>query len=207
MNNYPIRLFPANAQVLKYLCLFIFFCANAMANEEAKYTVVQQNDVYEIRHYENRLVAQVSYSGENSGFRTLFNYISGDNTAQQDIAMTVPVTQSVKIDMTTPVTQIDAGSTKIMQFYMPSQFTEDTVPQPTNPAVEIRTVKGGHFAVIRYSGRASDGNFNKHAAILETALNKDGLAFSNPPIKATYNSPFTLPFMRRNEAMFRVEWE
>ena len=52
-----------------------------MALEEAKYRVVHQNEAYEIRLYDDRLVAQVEYDGENSGFRTLFNFISGANTA------------------------------------------------------------------------------------------------------------------------------
>ena len=49
------------------------------------------------------------------------------------------------------------------------------------------------------------GNFIKHKSILEDQLTKDNIQIQSPPIKATYNSPFTLPIMRRNEAMFRVE--
>ena len=111
-----------------------------MALEEAKYRVVHQNEAYEIRLYDDRLVAQVEYDGENSGFRTLFNFISGANTATSKIEMTTPVTQSIEIEMTTPVSQYSDSSGKVMQFFMPSKFTEETVPEPTNPAVKIKTV-------------------------------------------------------------------
>ena len=60
--------------------------------------------------------------------------------------------------------------------------------------------------MIRYSGRASDLNFDKHSKILENKLKEDNISISGLPIKATYNSPFTLPMLRRNEAMFKVDW-
>ena len=50
-----------------------------MAYEEASYNIVDQNGVYEIRNYSDRLAIQVNYTGSRSGFRKLFNYISGSN--------------------------------------------------------------------------------------------------------------------------------
>ena len=46
--------------------LFVLFCPERYGSEEAKYSVVHQNVVYEVRRYVDRLVAQVAYDGENS---------------------------------------------------------------------------------------------------------------------------------------------
>ena len=74
------------------------------------------------------------------------------------------------------------------------------------PDIKISTIKEGHFAVIQYSGRASDNNFLKHRDILNQKLLKDNININGPAIRATYNGPFTLPMMRRNEVMFKVSW-
>ena len=67
-----------------------------MASEEAKYDIIKSTDVYEIRKYADRLAVEVvSTTGDNS-FRKLFNYISGKNEKNQEIKMTIPVTQTVK---------------------------------------------------------------------------------------------------------------
>jgi len=94
-----------------------------------------------------------------------------------------------------------------MQFYLPSKFNKNNIPDPTSSDVKIINIEGGYYAVIRYSGRASDNNFIKHRDILESELYKDGIVIMGQPIKATYNSPFTIPLMRRNEAMFKVEFK
>ena len=92
-----------------------------------------------------------------------------------------------------------------MQFYLPPEFDENNTPSPSNPEVKVFIMKGGYFAAITYSGRASDKNFIKHKEILETRLKEDDITILSPPIRATYNSPFTLPMLRRNEVMFEIE--
>ena len=166
-----------------------------MANEEAKYDVIKSSKSYEIRKYSDRLAVEVISENGNSGFRKLFNYISGNNEKKQEIKMTVPVTVTEKLGNMT------------MQFYLPSKFNKENVPNPISSDVEVINIIGGYYAVIRYSGRASDDNFIKHQNILQDELSKDNIKIISTPIKATYNSPFTLPMMRRNEAMFKVEYK
>jgi len=177
------------------LCtLLILNYSKVMANEEVKYEVVNKNEIYEIRKYSDRLVVETSRAGTDSNFRKLFNYISGKNDTQEKIAMT------------TPVTQVEKNGNITMQFYLPSKFNSENVPNPSREDVRIVNIEGGYYAVIRYSGRASDGNFIKHKEILEKELNKNKISIISPPIRATYDSPFTLPMNRRNEAMYKVEF-
>ena len=164
-----------------------------MATEQLKYETIDVNEVYEIRKYFDRLVIETETSNQNSSFRKLFNYISGSNEKNQEIKMTAPVTQ------------IEKNGNMTMQFYLPSEFDENNVPSPSNSEVKILNMKGGYFAAITYSGRASDKNFIKHKEILENRLKEDDITILSPPIRATYNSPFTLPMLRRNEVMFEIE--
>ena len=176
--------------------LFLLFPYSiTMANEEAPYNIVQKNDIYEIRQYSDRLAVQVINKGDNKSFRKLFNYISGSNNTSEKIAMTIPVTQTKK------------DGEMYMQFYLPSKFNNETTPIPINPDIEITTISKGYFAVIKFSGRSSDKNFEKQSEILKQKLADDKIKIIGSLIRATYNSPFTLPFLRRNEAMFNVEWK
>ena len=181
--------------VLIFCTLLILPYSMIMANEEAKYEVIIKNELYEIRKYSDRLAVETSRAGLDSNFRKLFNYISGRNDTQEKIAMT------------TPVTQVEKNGSMTMQFYLPSKFNSDTVPKPSSTDVSIVNIEGGYYAVIRYSGRASDSNFTKHKEILEKELKINNVTIISAPIRATYDSPFTLPMKRRNEAMFKVDYQ
>ena len=186
------------------LVMALLFGTQAMAYEEPTYDIVFVTDGYEVRQYQDRLAAQVSgTSAENSAFRKLFKYISGANTAAAKVAMTVPVAQSVNIEMTVPVATSSEG---YMQFFLPSSFTADTAPIPTDPDIKIINVEGGYYAVSEYSGRSTNANFDKQQRKLIDSLERDGITPTSTPIMATYNGPLTLPFMRRNEAMVRIDW-
>ena len=179
-------------KILLVLTFILTLSSQLMAYEETNYEVVKENKIYEIRKYPNRLVIETN-SVQGNGFRKLFNYISGNNKENEEIKMTVPVTQEIKNENMT------------MQFYLPSKFNKDNAPKPVDSEVKILTIEGGYYAVIEYSGRSSDKNFLKNKDILEKALKQDNLLVLSPPIRASYNSPFTLPMLKRNEVMYRVD--
>jgi hypothetical protein len=177
-----------------------------MALEEPSYEIIRSNADYEIRKYGDRLAVEVEFTNESSGFRYLFNYISGENTTSEEVSMTVPVTQSAKIDMTAPVTQFSKDDKMVMQFYLPSKFSIENAPIPTNKKVSLVTMDGGYYAVLRYSGRVSDKNYMKHLSKLKGFLEKDNIKMIDYGTKAIFDGPFTLPIMRRNEAMIKIKW-
>ena len=178
-------------RILVILISILTLSSQTMAYEEANYEVVKENKEYEIRKYSDRLVIETN-SIEGNGFRKLFNYISGNNEESQEIKMTVPVTQEIK------------NGNMTMQFYLPLKFNKDNAPKPSNSDIKILNIEGGYYAVIKYSGRSSDKNFLKNKNILEKQLKQDNITIISPPIRASYNSPFTLPMLKRNEVMYRI---
>ena len=177
--------------------LVSFFClwANiSAALEETSYRVLAANQIYEIREYDDRIAVQtIQKNGQNGAFRKLFKYISGSNIS------------SAKIDMTTPVTQKFQDEKVIMKFFLPRKFQLKAAPKPLSEDLSIVLVKGGKYAVIKYGGRSTYKNFEKHSKLLLEALAADKIHAVDQPIKATFNGPLTPFFVRRNEAMVRID--
>ena len=183
-----------NSKYYLIIALFIIFNTNlSMALEEPAYKIIKSYKGYEIRKYDDRLAVEVEFTSEDSGFNYLFNYISGENTTSEKVSMTVPVTQSTKIDMTAPVTQSNNDGKMLMQFYLPSKFSLDNAPIPTNKKVKLVTIQGGYYAVLKYSGRNSDKNYLKRLSKLKDYLEKDKIGMIDNGTKATFDGPFTLP--------------
>lgn len=184
----------------------------AMAIEEPPFTVEQAYEGFELRRYAPMLVVETAADSRNAAFRRLFNYIAGSNLAQQKIEMTAPVVMNPptsageRIEMTAPVlTQRDGAGPETMQFVLPTRFTLETAPRPTDAQLRLRELPEQWLAVRRYSGTWSDANFGEHAAALRAAVQAAGLAATGEPRFAAYNGPLTLWFLRRNEVMLPVE--
>ena len=204
------RRFAVFAQVAAIFSL-AFTMPSAHAIEEPTYTVVQKTDVFEVRKYEPYLVAEVLVPGPASeagsqGFSLLGGYIFGKNKGERKLEMTAPVTQTpveppvpVKLEMTAPVTQASAPGGFLVQFVMPKGYTLATLPEPLDARVKLREVPGKSVAVIRFSGSWSQNLYNEQLELLKAALSKANILTQGEPVSSRYNSPFSLPFMRRNE--------
>ena len=183
------------------------------AIEEAEYRVIQKFDDIELRDYSPAIVAETFVNGDfqdagSRAFRKLFKYISGKNTAQDKIAMTSPVTQEKrpeKIAMTSPVGQRPAKEGWVVSFMMPASYTMDTIPNPTDPQVVIREIPAYRAAVIQYSGRWTEKNFQEHLALLQDWMVKSEIKAAGEPVWARYDPPFKPWFMRRNEILIPVQ--
>jgi hypothetical protein len=194
--------------------------------EQQPYELLRRYADFELRRYPAHTVAEVEVNASfdragNAAFRHLFNYISGNNTARQSLAMTAPVVQeaaagrppSQKVAMTAPVLQsgpLDASASGgggggedayVVAFVLPAGMTEESAPVPADPRVRIRTVPGSTAAVLRFSGRGSGSAFAKRSRQLQDALAAAGLEPSGAPRFARFDPPFKPFFLRRNEVV------
>ena len=190
----------------------IFGVGNAMAVQEAEYTVLLKEKAFELRHYAPQIVAETLVDGDfdkagNKAFMRLFKYISGNNKLHEKVAMTAPVGQqasSQKIDMTSPVGQQQQNGHWMVSFMMPASFTMDTLPEPKDPTVSLREIPARHMAAIRYSGFWREKGYLKNKAQLDAWIRSKSLSVNGEPIWARYDPPFMPWFMRRNEILIPV---
>jgi len=183
-----------------------------MAIEEPSYRVLERDGSFELREYEPYLVAEthVAAGFENAGsvaFRRLFRYISGHNAAQQQIAMTAPVTQTrgERIAMTAPVAMEADGDGYRVAFVVPARYSRKTVPKPLDEQVEIRAVPARLVACWCYTGRWTESRYREHERRLRELIATRGYLVRGEPILARYNPPFTPWPLRRNEVLIPVE--
>lgn len=184
---------------------------------EPNYSLLQNEGRFEVREYEALVLAETLVDSNfddagNIAFKRLFGYISGDNEAASEIAMTAPVmaldenrTSGEKISMTAPVTGQETPRGWRFAFVLPSGYTLTTAPVPGNPEVRLTQVPASKVAVVRYSGSWSETAYQENLKNLQQWMRQNQLEADSLPRVAGYDPPWTLPFLRRNEVMIDIK--
>ena len=180
--------------------------------EMPKYEVLSTlvNNV-EIRRYEatkwvdvqmNAVVTQAEVSSDSSTmFRKLFQYISGNNSENQKISMTVPVTMNYESKDNKEIVK-NSQCVMSMGFYVPSEFNTNP-PQPTGDNMSVKEIPEMIVAVSRFSGYAKIDDFMQHRDIIIKALGEEVKNYDTINLlTAVYDAPFK-PIFRRNESWVR----
>jgi len=185
------------------------------SEEQPRYKIVVKEANKEIRKYDSYIIAKTTISGsfkdaQSQGFRILAGYIFGKNKSNKKIAMTAPVVQkpeTEKISMTAPVVIYPTEKkTWTMTFSMPSKYTLETLPTPTDERIKIEKVEERFVGALTFSGLWNESINAKNAQELTKWIKgfKD-YELTSQPMFAGYNPPWTLPFLRRNEMLIELE--
>ena len=162
--------------------------------EEAPHKVLIKNGNIELRSYSELQLVETSMNPQGEGgFMRLFAYIDRGNSRSQKIAMTTPVYIQKK------------NNGKTMAFVLPASMHKDEVPAPTGINVKTGIRPSGAYAVYRYSEKRIDGGSKDAKRSLNEWIVKKGYRSLSEPINAYYDTPWTPPFLRRNELMIQVD--
>ena len=173
--------------------------------ERPAFTLLSENTEanYQVRQYPSLIVAETTMSpearanesgrGDPNPFMTLAGFIGVLSTP----ANHAPASEEpVPIAMTSPVLS-PSDSTK-MSFVMPSEFTMETMPVPTDPAVTVTELPPRVYAVTSFSGWAQEDEMQSKAKELRATLETNGVGMyiktneTGEPVwlQARYDSPW-----------------
>lgn len=183
--------------------------------EEPAYKVLEKKDGYEIREYAPYILAQTTVTGSydeatSKGFRIIADYIFGNNTKKESIAMTTPVLEkdavSEKIAMTTPVLETESeNNERTIAFVLPSKYTLETLPTPNNNAVVFVEVPARKVAALTFTWYATENRMQAKKESLKSFLERDSMTTLGKAETARYNPPLSMPLMLRNEVLIEVQ--
>jgi hypothetical protein len=188
--------------------------AQAVEVEQPSFEVVGAVGPIEIRQYGPRLAAETDIAPGSSieaeqeaAFMTLAAFILGQNRQGPAVAMTVPVSVeqvTAPIAMTAPVAMEPGEHGRVMRFFMPAEYTLETLPRPGNNQVRIVTAPAQMLAVLRFSGEADDEQVaEQKVELLRGLVGSDWEPVGEPGFFG-YDPPMTPPEQRRNEVFVEV---
>jgi hypothetical protein len=165
--------------------------------ETYPYVVNKKYDSFEIRSYEATLFTSVKLStkgyknSSSKGFSILAGYIFGGNERNEKIAMTSPVSMSIEDSMT-------------MMFMVPKKLEKEMLPKPNQSIIEFKEEPAKTVAAINFSGWANDKKIEKYKQELKSALDAEGILYSDRFYFFGYNAPYEV-FNRKNEIIVELQ--
>ena len=164
--------------------------------ETPKYTVLKKYDEFEIRQYDTMIIAQTilpssSYDASSSmGFRRVASYIFGGNDKNESISMTAPVF-------------MEMGDNTKMAFVMPKNYKLEALPKPDSEEVQLIVIEPKKYAVIKFSGYASDEKIKEKSQELQNLISREKLTKVGTFQYLGYNPPWKV-IGRKNEIAVEI---
>ena len=122
--------------------------------------------------------------------------------------MTAPVEiapLSENLSITSSIMDDAINNKWLVNFIMPKEYRLDSLPKPNNPKVNIIEIPTEKYAVIVFSGLVRESSYAEKVELLSNYLKRNNYTQQGAIKIARYNPPWTLPFLRKNELMVRID--
>jgi len=166
--------------------------------ETPAYEVLGPIGDLELRRYAFRIEARTETDAADfdtaihRGFGRLACYAYGANRDRETLEMTTPFIATMR------------DGVYATALTMPPHRPVGSLPHPDDHRVELREVPARTVAVLPFRGRFTQDNVDRHEHQLLRALVDAGLVARGSVSFAAYDSPSTLPMLRRNELWIDV---
>jgi hypothetical protein len=163
--------------------------------QEPKYTLIKQDNPYELRHYQSYTLVESRDSDLRGygGFQLAFDFIQGENDRNQKISMTAPV-----------VNRLNETGVETTAFVMPPEMEFDKVPSPITPGLKKVYIPERVVAVVKFSFSPKMDILRRYEQNLKEWIENQGYHMVGPLQLARYNPPFIPGFLKRNELWIEV---
>ena len=178
--------------IASFLILLLALQSNlamAQETETQEYRIIKELNGAELRYYPPAMKIQ-----SNNDFGSLFNYISGNNSARE------------KISMTSPVYMGDGKGNNVMEFVLPKDFNPSNTPEALSNKVKVFESKPGYFLALQFSGYANSRNVLPHARNLYNLTQEYGYTSIGRIMLLVYDSPYKV-IGRKNEVVIQIDEE
>ena len=182
---------------MKWLLIAFMFFSSSYSQDLDKndtYSVIQTLGSVEIRAYKPALFigyfSNADIGNQSAYFRTLADYIFGNNKKEEKIAMTSPVV-------------IKMPSKNEMLFRLPKGYNTKNAPKPNNKKIKFTTTSFCTKAVITYSGYTNQYKESKKIDELKKTLDQNNIKYTDEFELFVYDPPYQI-FNRRNEISVNI---
>ena len=182
---------------IAFVVIQLFALKSQRNIETYPYVINKKYSTFEIRSYEETLFTSVKLSttgfknSSSKGFSILAGYIFGGNERNEKISMTSPVAMTLEDSMT-------------MMFMVPKDLKKEMLPKPNQSLIEFKEEPAKTVAAISFSGWANDKKIEKYKQKLKSALDAEGIAYTDRFYFLGYNAPYEV-FNRKNEVIVELQ--
>jgi len=182
---------------IAFVAIQLFAFKSQRNIETYPYVINKKYNTFEIRSYEETLFTAVKLSttgyknSSSRGFSILAGYIFGGNERNEKISMTSPVAMTLEDSMT-------------MMFMVPKELKKEMLPKPNQSLIEFKEEPAKTVAAISFSGWANDKKIEKYKQKLKSALDVEGIAYTDRFYFLGYNAPYEV-FNRKNEVIVELQ--